>query len=381
MSDGYKYIELFYKLEPLESFNVELEITSITGIVKYSTLFYLDEQHTQFLGESAIQNVVLGPNLFQTGSSQSGNIPLYVIGRIKVLQGSTLGLGSLKINGLSHIEEGSLSIDIPPLTFTQSIVNQTVYQSVKLGLILDPTFQIDLQVQAMAGALEIQYLYYTDANYTLLSSTQTAIVDLDTAFRVNTVNNYVLLRFKLPAGGNLNINSFKIQEVEQGTYTVTTPTYVPEVAVVSETCFPSGTLVQTDQGYLEIQDIVPHYHTIRGKNVIAITSTYSSDKVLVSIKKDSLRRNYPTSDTLVSRKHKIYLNGKMQTAYSIVGKNKGATLVPYEGNVLFNVLLEDYGNMNVHGMICETLHPSNPLASIFSQLYPNKIETIIPMEQ
>jgi hypothetical protein len=48
-----------------------------------------------------------------------------------------------------------------------------------------------------------------------------------------------------------------------------------------------------------------------------------------------------------------------------VGKLEGVTLIPYQEEKLYNVLLEDYGKMSIHGMMCETLHPTNPIAKLY----------------
>lgn len=374
MTDCYKYIDVFYHIQTLSSFKMELNVSSITGKVLFSTLFFSDEQYTEYIGESSNQDVVNGQNVFQTGSLQSGNITLYAMGRIKLLQGSQIGIASIMINDVSHIESGSLSMDTPPLQFSATNVNLSVYQSVKLGLIKDPTFQIELQVQQMVGAVGIEYLYYTDESYTLLSSIQTASLVLgNNMFQVENVNQYVILRFKMVHGGNFDLSSFKIQQVEQGIPSISTLEYIPEVSVVSETCFPANTMVKTDQGIISIQKIKPHYHTIQGKSVVAITSTYSSDKELVLIKKDSIRRNYPSKDTMISKKHKIYMKGKLKAAYRLVDNYKGIALVPYQGQMLFNVVLENHSIMNVHGLLCETLHPMNPMANLFQKLYRNEL--------
>lgn len=394
MSDGFKYVDIFYKTsQAVPTFKVELLVTAITGKVVFSTLFYSDEQHTQSLGETSPQDVVLGTNVFDSGPLQYGNLSLYVIGRIKILQGSLLGFSSFKINDVAHIEGGGVSIDIPPLTFTESIVNPYVYHSVQLGQILDPTFKIALQVQQLTGLVSVEYLYYSDETYTQLYSIQTTPLVLgNNIFQVDTVNTYVLLRLKMTDGSRIVLDSFNLQQVPQyiGNVAFTTPSYVNDVAIVSETCFPSGTLVKTDQGFLPIQKLIPHHHTIQGKSVIAITSTYSSDKEMVSIRKDSIRKNYPNADTLISKKHKVYMKGKLKAAYRLAESYKGITLVPYKGQRLYNVLLEDYGLMNIQGMLCETLHPLNPMATLFREVYridfrndsrndylnyPNKIET------
>jgi hypothetical protein len=379
MSDGFKYVDISYQTnQALPSFKVELEITSIYGKVVFSTLFYSDEAHTQYLGETSNQDVVLGSNVFESNSLQYGNMSLYVIGRIKILQGSTLGLSSFKINDVAHIESGSMKVDIPPITFTETLVNQTVYQSFQLGLVQDPHFQIVLVVKEIIGVIGFEYLYYNDETYTTLSSIQSANLVLGTnTFPVDTVNKYVLLRFKMTNGNNMILESFSLQQIQQFSETetipISTPYYVQNIAIVSETCFPANTLVKTDQGTLPIQKLVPHQHTIQGKLVVALTSTYCSDKELVHLRKDSIRKNYPNRDTLISKKHKIYMKGKLKAAYRLVDSYKGVSLVPYKGQMLFNVLLEEYGLMNVQGMMCETLHPLNPMATLFRELY--KIES------
>jgi len=391
MSDGFKYVEILYKTsQENPSFKVELQVTAITGKVVFSILYYSDEERTQYLGETSPQDVVIDTNIFDSGPLQYENLSLYVIGRIKILQGSELGFSSFKINDISHIERGGVSTDNPPLSFTQNIVNEYVYRTVQLGLILDPSFQIALQVQILTGVADFEYFYYTDEYYTQLSSIQKeSILVGNNIFQVNTVNKYVILQIKMINGSRILLDSLNLQQVSQNTKndSFTTPSFIDDTIVVSETCFPSGTLVKSDQGTIPIQHLVPHYHTIQGKSVVAITSTYSSDKEMVSIRKDSIRRNYPNSDTLISKKHKIYMKGKLKAAYRLAESYKGVTLVPYKGQVLYNVLLEDYGLMNIHGLLCETLHPLNPMATLFREIYridshtdkrnkyPNKIET------
>jgi len=369
MTDGYKYIDVFYHLQT-PSFRVELIVPEITGRVVFSTLFYSDPQHTEYLGESTIQSVNLGTNLFETGSLQYGNMSLYVIGRIKIVQGSSLTLSAIKINNINHIESGSLSATIPPLYFVESALIEAVFHSVKLGLILDPAFKIELQVQFMERPSVMEYLYYTDDTYTQLSSTQTVELAQGTnILQVQQTNKYVMFQIKMNHGSHLVLSSFKLQQVEQPRLLFTTPEYIADVSIVSETCFPANTLVTTDQGVMAIQKVKPHYHTIQGKSVIALTSTYSSDKELVLVRKDAIRRHYPSRDTLMSKKHKIYMKGKLKAAYRLAENYKGVSLVPYRGQMLFNLLLEDYGLMNIQGMLCETLHPINPMATLFRNMY------------
>lgn len=132
----------------------------------------------------------------------------------------------------------------------------------------------------------------------------------------------------------------------------------------SETCFVAGTPVLTDQGLVAIEKIDPEIHTLHKKEIRAITKIRYTGDSLVLLEQDSLRRKYPTRDTVISRKHKIYYKGKMKTAESLVGHH-GVRLIPYDKQFLYNVLLHTHETMNVNGLICETLHPKNPIVKYF----------------
>ena len=369
MTDGYKYIDVFYHLQTLPRFKIEFLVTNIIGKASFSTLFYSDANYTDYIGETAYPDLVNGSNVFQTGILQSGNITMYVIGRVKLLQGTTVALSSFKINDQEHMESGTMTLETSPIVFEESVVNQYVYHTLALGQIKDPSFKIELMAERLVGPTGVEFLYYTDDSYTMMSSIQTTTLTPDTRFQVDTLNKYVVLRFKMLNKGYVKFSSFKIQQLEQGIIVLTTPHFVDDGVIVSETCFPANTIVQTDQGLTSIQKVIPYHHTIHGKNVVALTSTYSSDKELVYLRKDSIRKHYPTQDTLMSRKHKIYMKGKLKAAYRLAENYKGITLVPYQGQKLYNVVLEDYGIMNIHGLLCESLHPENPMAKLFCQMY------------
>jgi len=125
------------------------------------------------------------------------------------------------------------------------------------------------------------------------------------------------------------------------------------------TCFPAGTPVQTDQGEMVIEQLVPGEHTVRGKMIVAITQTRPLQKHVVCFKKDSLCRNVPSQQTLCSKEHKVLYRGEMTKARDLADMCKNVKKVSYNGETLFNVLLEKHGKMLVNNMICETLHPEN----------------------
>jgi hypothetical protein len=134
----------------------------------------------------------------------------------------------------------------------------------------------------------------------------------------------------------------------------------------SRICFPAGTTVQTDQGILEIQ-LITSDHTIEGKRVVALTKTYGMDADLVCFKRGAIRKNYPTKRTVMTRCHRLWLKGELVSAQRLLDQ-PGVSLIPYEGEKLYNVLLEEKGRMKVHGMWVETLDPINPIAKFFRPL-------------
>ena len=60
----------------------------------------------------------------------------------------------------------------------------------------------------------------------------------------------------------------------------------------------------------------------------------------------------------------------------LLGKYTGVKKVKYEGEVLYNILLENHDKMVVNNLICETLHPNH----IITQLY-NFLSTLPSKEQ
>jgi len=127
----------------------------------------------------------------------------------------------------------------------------------------------------------------------------------------------------------------------------------------SPTCFPAGTPVQTDQGVTAIEQLVPGEHTLRGKSIIAITQTRPLQKHIVCFEKDSIGKNVPSHQTLCSKEHKVLYRGEMIKARDLTDMCKNVKKVSYNGESLYNVLLEKHGKMLVNNMICETLHPEN----------------------
>ena len=138
---------------------------------------------------------------------------------------------------------------------------------------------------------------------------------------------------------------------------------------VAPICFPSGTPVETDQGEVSIEKLNPDIHSIRGKRIVAITETRPLFSHIVCIEKDALGKNVPCERTEISREHGVFYKGKLVRSVDLVGKCKGVFEVRYNGEALYNVLLEKHGHMIINKLICETLHPENIMGKICGGKY------------
>jgi len=134
-------------------------------------------------------------------------------------------------------------------------------------------------------------------------------------------------------------------------------------ALNSNICFSEGSIVSTDQGDVEIQNIDTSYHTIRNNKIIALTETQSMEDYLVKIKMNALG-NVPTQDTETTGNHMIFNGMNMIKAKTLIN---GGTIekIEYRGLPLYNILLEKHDVMLVNGLVCETLNPENPIAKYY----------------
>ena len=62
----------------------------------------------------------------------------------------------------------------------------------------------------------------------------------------------------------------------------------------------------------------------------------------------------------------------MIKAKYLLDKYTGVKKVKYEGQVLYNVLLENHDKMLVNNLICETLYPQHEVAQLYTLLNKTK---------
>ena len=144
--------------------------------------------------------------------------------------------------------------------------------------------------------------------------------------------------------------------------------------LTSNICFPAGTPIKTDQGSVNIESLDTAIHTIRGQPILFITQTVTLDKYLIGFRKNAIGRNIPSQATIMSKDHKIEYEGQMVPAYRFLNVSSEVKKVKYNGEILYNVLLADYGRMEVNNMVCETLHPENNILKYFN-LAPQRLVT------
>ena len=167
-------------------------------------------------------------------------------------------------------------------------------------------------------------------------------------------NNFIYLM----GGGYEDANKNRIS---------TDTVYYLNIFPSSNICFPKGTPINTDQGMIMIDQINPDLHTINKKLIVDITKTITMDNYLVEFRKNSLGINCPSEKTTMSLYHKVYYRGKMYEAKTFLGKFDKVRKVRYTGEILYNVLMEDYSEMIVNNLTCETLHPDNIIAKLYTK--------------
>jgi hypothetical protein len=193
--------------------------------------------------------------------------------------------------------------------------------------------------------------------------------DLSTLSYINKVN--IINTVKALYAAQLGVN------VDKVIVTLRSGSIIVDVNVLNDgiteamvpICFPKGTPITTNQGVIAIEKLNTDIHTIRGKNIVAITHSRPLHKYIISIEKDALGKNVPSAPIQISKEHKVFYKGKMVKANDLVEMCEGVTRIPYNGETLYNVLMEKHDNMMINNVICETLDPKNIMAKICGGKY------------
>ena len=174
----------------------------------------------------------------------------------------------------------------------------------------------------------------------------------------------------------LRASNFTLVEINAAGYT---ESELQEL-LISNICFRRGTPISTNQGIIAIEKINPSIHTIRNKKIVYITKTITRDKYLVCFEKNALGHNIPSQKTVMSQSHCVFYKGLMIQAKKFIGKVENVNKIKYSGEILYNVLMENPDKMVVNNLICETLHPENWVAKLytyFKDFKPSEQQMII----
>ena len=94
-----------------------------------------------------------------------------------------------------------------------------------------------------------------------------------------------------------------------------------------------------------------------------ITKSVLYDKYVVCFKTNSLGENIPSQDTYISKNHMVFFKGEFKPAYQFVNYDN-IIKTKYNGELMYNVLLDNHNKMLVNNLICETLDPDNTMAKL-----------------
>ena len=150
------------------------------------------------------------------------------------------------------------------------------------------------------------------------------------------------------------------------------PPFPPPPTPIVPICFPAGTPVSTDQGEISIELIDPDVHTILNKKIIAITETVMLDNNIVCFEKNSFGYNIPNKKTYISKYHCIKYNDKLIEAYKFVGRLRGVYYEKYNGELLYNILMEKHYIIKINNLKVETLNPKNFVAHLYTNDYTDE---------
>jgi hypothetical protein len=141
---------------------------------------------------------------------------------------------------------------------------------------------------------------------------------------------------------------------------------------IMNTGLPEKTRIVTDQGIIPIQNINIECHTIDNKKIIALIHTPLHNKFLVCFQKHSLSRNYPNGNTLMTGENRIEFRGMFIKSCKFVGLFPNVTYVLYNGEVIYNIIISEHSKIIVNNLVCETIHPNNPIAKLYNTPFCNE---------
>ena len=148
-----------------------------------------------------------------------------------------------------------------------------------------------------------------------------------------------------------------LASLEADKVTITTLNNDILATTVTEICFPGNTPVLTDQGEININELVAGKHTIDGKTIRYITKVTNPNRTLTCIRRNAISDGVPSRKTIMTNEHRLMFEGEMVRAEELVDLVEGVFKVKNNGEPVYNVVMEKQDTMMVNGLRCETVNP------------------------
>jgi hypothetical protein len=135
--------------------------------------------------------------------------------------------------------------------------------------------------------------------------------------------------------------------------------------------FRKNTIVQCDQGPIEIQSIDTKSHTINNSSIVSVSKIRNMDGKLLYIPKDTFKKNYPNRDTYVSFLDKIKHSGVYTRAFELYSLySEKMEILNHQGD-LYNILLDGHYNVIINGLTVEALCSNNNMTKPYKNIISN----------
>jgi hypothetical protein len=358
---------VFYQASALTSIIIPASVTSIGTNAFYqasaltTVTFEADSSLTSigsnaFLAASALTSITIPASV-----TSIGDYAFYFASGLTSIAVNSNNVHYKDINGVLFNKEGTILIQYPVgntrtiYTIPEGVISIGEYAFANASALTSIT------IPASVTSIGTNAFYLASALTSVTFETGSSLTSIGSnAFLDSSVTTVIASQ---PLIDTMEWSTTVLNDIS-GKSDITVSTPPPPIPPPIPICFPAGTPVTTDQGLVAIEKLNTDKHTIRGKEIVAITQTRPLQKHIVCFEKDSLSKNVPSQETRCSMQHKVFYKREMMKASDIVTLCENVSLVPYNGETLYNVLLKKQDKMMINNLICETLDPKNIMAKI-----------------
>ena len=359
---------------PFRKQNVQWNITEKTTCFNFTyTLSDVQLANTQGIYPSGVFYLYDNTSSLSLGNNtlvqdDYANINIVPVNKVLTFQNRVLSsIGTKQVH--LRFWTGSVSQFVYSFAVTPIVLPfESTYQFASRGNSFDLTYTLSsYQIASTITRFPNGIFYLNDSTDGINLGNRTN-VQSDTAninVSITDQNKLVFMNRAAPSVGikNLNVQFYVGYTAGNIGFTIS-ESFLFEMLPSSNICFPADTPITSDQGTIPISNLYPEIHTLHKKKIVAITKTLSEDNKLVCFEKDSLYPSVPSQRTSMTGGHCVFYKGHFIPAKYFIGMD-GIYEIEHNEPV-YNVLMEDKECMLVNSLLCETLHPQNKIAQLFS---------------